>query len=123
MIAEITDGRKEWDKPVYFDEDEDYDSDWDEEYYDDDEDESWDDELSANELAIRNYIENRHAEAINPTIKQVQSRMKGVSLSTQEIINIIEGFNSDGWTFKVESIDGKQTSRSEVYANYHNTEI
>ena len=120
VIAEITDGRKEWDKPVYFDEDEDYDSDWDEEYYDDDEDESWDDELSANELAIRNYIENRHAEAINPTIKQVQSRMKGISLSSKEIIAIVEGLNSDGWTFKVESIDGKKTSRSEIYANYRN---
>ena len=120
VINEITDGRKEWDKPVYFDEDEDYDSDWDEEYYDDDEDESWDDELSANELAIRNYIENRHAEGINPTIKQVQSRMKGISLSSKEIIAIVEGLNSDGWTFKVESIDGKQTSRSEIYANYRN---
>jgi hypothetical protein len=118
VVNEITDGRKEWDKPVYFDEDEDYDSDWDEEYYDDDEDESWDDELSANELSIRNYIENRHAEGINPTVKQVQSRMKGVSLSSKEIIAIVEGLNSDGWTFKVESIDDKKTSRSEIYANY-----
>ena len=120
VIAEITDGRKEWDKPVYFDEDEDYDSDWDDECYDDDEDESWDDEESANELAIRNYIENRHAEGINPTVKQVQSRMKGVSLSSKEIIAIVEGLNSDGWTFNVEVIDNKKTSRSEVYANYRN---
>ena len=119
VIAEITDGRKEWDKPVYFDEDEDYDSDWDDECYDDDEDESWDDEESANELAIRNYIENRHAEGINPTVKQVQSRMKGISLSSKEIVAIVEGLNSDGWTFKVESIDDKKTSRSEIYANYH----
>ena len=119
VIGEITEGRREWEKPVYVDEDYDYESDWDEEYEDESED-SWDEELSANELAIRNYIENRHAEGINPTIKQVQSRMKGISLSSKEIIAIVEGLNSDGWTFKVESIDDKKTSRSEIYANYRN---
>ena len=110
VVNEITDGRKEWDKPVYFDEDEDYDSDWDEEYYDDDEDESWDDELSPNHLAIRNYIENRHAEGVEPTIKQVQSRMKGASLSTTQIIEVVEDM---GW--RVEEIDGVQRSQSSIY--------
>ena len=62
-----------------------------------------------------NYLEL----VINPTIKQVQSRMKGISLSSKEIIAIVEGLNSDGWTFKVESIDDKKTSRSEIYANYN----
>ena len=71
---------------------------------------NWDDELSANELAIRNYIENRHAEGVSPTIKQVQSRMKGVSLSTPEIIEIVEDLD-----FDVEVIDNNKTSRSEVY--------
>jgi hypothetical protein len=108
VISEITDGRKEWDKPVYFDEDEDYDSDWDEEY-DEDDSEEWNDELSADTLSIRNYIENRHAEDIKPTVKQVQSRMKGVSLSSQDIIEIAEDLG-----FNVEYIDGKQGSRSEI---------
>ena len=109
VINEITEGRKEWAKPVYVDEDCDYDSDWDEDYEDEGED-SWSDELSANELAIRNYIENRHAEGINPTVKQVQSRMKGVTLSSAEIIDIAEELD-----FTVEVIDGKQNSRSEIY--------
>ena len=110
VIGEITDGRKEWTKPVYNDEDYDYDSDWDEEYYEDEDDaEGWNDELSADSLAIRNYIENRHAEGIKPTVKQVQSRMKGVSLSSQDIIGIAEDLG-----FNVEYIDGKQGSRSEI---------
>ena len=109
VIGEITDGRKEWQKPVYVDEDYDYDSDWDEEYDESDDPEDWNDELSADALAIRNYIENRHAEGINPTVKQVQSRMKGVSLSTKDIIEIAEDLR-----FDVEHIDGAQTGRSEI---------
>ena len=104
VIGEITDGRKEWQKPVYVDEDYDYDSDWDEEYDEEDDSEDWNDELSADALAIRNYVENRHAEGINPTVKQVQSRMKGVALSTQDIIEIVEDLG-----FYVENIDGAQT--------------
>tara|TARA_Y100001938_G_scaffold12293_1_gene15359 strand:- start:4908 stop:5966 length:1059 start_codon:yes stop_codon:yes gene_type:complete len=114
VIGEITDGRKEWKKPVYVDEDYDYDYDWNEEYDEEDDSEGWDEELSADALAIRNYIENRHAEGINPTVKQVQSRMKGVSLSSQDIIEIVEDLG-----FYVENIDGhKKTSRSEISLNF-----
>ena len=60
-------------------------------------------------MVIRNYIEKRHAKGINPTVKQVQSRMKGISLSCQSIIEIIEDLE-----FNVEYIDGKQISRSEI---------
>lgn len=114
VIGEITDGRKEWEKPVYVDEDYDYDSDWDEEYDDEEESDSeeWDDELSADTLSIRNYIENRHAEGTDPTVKQVQSRMKGVLLPTQEIIEIVEGLGYD-----VEEIELKKGSRSRIYNN------
>ena len=114
VISEITDGRKEWEKPVYIDEDYDYDSDWDEEYDEDESDdpEGWNDELSADTLSIRNYIENRHAEGTDPTVKQVQSRMKGVLLPTQEIIEIVEGLGYD-----VEEIELKKGSRSRIYNN------
>jgi hypothetical protein len=32
-------------------------------------------------LAIRNYIENKHEQGEEPTLKQIQSRMKGYDLS------------------------------------------
>ena len=108
VIGEITDGRKEWEKPVYVDEDYDYDSDWDDDY-EDGEDECWDDQLSPTHLAIRNYVENRHAEGIDPTVKQVQSRLKGTSISTQEIIQVVEDM---GW--QVEEVDGKKRSYSSI---------
>jgi hypothetical protein len=110
VIGEITEGRKEWEKPVYVDEDYDYDSDWDEDYEDEDS-EDWDDEVSTNTLIIRNYVENRHDENINPTVKQVQSRMKGIEISTKEIIEIVERL---GYT--VEEIKGKKKNRSEIYS-------
>ena len=109
VIGEITDGRKEWEKPVYVDEDYDYDSDWDEEYYEDEDDgEGWNDELEVDALAMLAYIENRHAEDIVNS-KQVQSRMKGVSLSSQDIIEIAEDLDS-----MRHILDGKQGSRSEI---------
>lgn len=110
VIGEITEGRKEWEKPVYIDEDRDYDSDWDEDYEDED-GEDWDDETSTNVLIVRNYVENRHDEGINPTVKQVQSRMKGIEISTKEIIQIVEDL---GYT--VEEIKGKKKNRSEIYS-------
>ena len=110
VIGEITEGRKEWEKPVYVDEDYDYDSDWDEDYEDEDS-EDWDDEVSTNTLIIRNYVENRLDEGINPTVKQVQSRMKGIEISTKEIIEIVERL---GYT--VEEIKGKKKNRSEIYS-------
>ena len=41
------------------------------------------------ELAIRNYIENKHEQGENPTLKQIQSRMKGYNLSCSEICDIV----------------------------------
>jgi hypothetical protein len=110
VIGEITEGRREFEKPIYIDEDRDYDSDWDEDYEDED-GEDWDDETSTNVLIVRNYVENRHDEGINPTVKQVQSRMKGIEISTKEIIRIVEDL---GYT--VEEIKGKKKNRSEIYS-------
>ena len=47
-------------------------------------------ESDATRLAIRNYIENKHEDSIEPTVKQIQSRMKGTTLTSQEIIDIVE---------------------------------
>jgi len=41
------------------------------------------------ELAIRNYIENKHEEGESPTLKQIQSRMKGYELTCGEIFDIV----------------------------------
>jgi len=40
-------------------------------------------------LAIRNYIENKHEEGEFPTLKQIQSRMKGSDLTCGEIFDIV----------------------------------
>ena len=47
-------------------------------------------ESDATRLAIRNYIENKHEDSTEPTVKQIQSRMKGTTLTSQEIIDIVE---------------------------------
>lgn len=39
-------------------------------------------------LKIRNYIENKHKQGVNPTVKQIQSALKNYKLSAQEILNI-----------------------------------
>lgn len=39
-------------------------------------------------LKIRNYIENQHALGVDPTVKQIQSRMKGYDLSVDQILDI-----------------------------------
>jgi hypothetical protein len=92
VVEDITDTRKEINKPVYEankviynDDDEDYDSD----DYSDDEDEGRDylndeddydmdqtDSSDSNEvadLAIRNYIENKHEEGVRPSINHIAS--------------------------------------------------
>tara|TARA_Y100000361_G_scaffold154171_1_gene178558 strand:- start:2222 stop:3298 length:1077 start_codon:yes stop_codon:yes gene_type:complete len=93
VVADITDTRKEIDKPVYeankpiygsdYDEDDHYDD------YNDSDDQDWDDEQNENILAIRNYVENKHELGESPTLKQIQSRMKGSELTCGEILDIV----------------------------------
>ena len=93
VVADITDTRKEIDKPVYeankpiygsdSDEDDHYDD------YNDSDDQDWDDEQNENILAIRNYVENKHEVGESPTLKQIQSRMKGSELTCGEILDIV----------------------------------
>jgi len=46
-------------------------------------------------IAIRNYIENKHEVGEEPTLKQIQSRMKGYDLSCGEIYDIVESLGYD----------------------------
>jgi hypothetical protein len=94
VVSDITDTRKELNKPVYeankpiygsneIDLHDDYD--YDEDFY---EQEDW--EEDALDLSIRNYIENRLEEGVSPSLKQVQSRLKGEKISCREIAQIAE---------------------------------
>ena len=91
VIADITDTRKEIDKPIYEANKPIYGSDSDEGDYDynDSDDQDWDDEQNENVLAIRNYVENKHEVGESPTLKQIQSRMKGSELTCGEILDIV----------------------------------
>jgi hypothetical protein len=96
VVGEITE-RKQLRQPFY-----DSTGDFSDEGYDEDYDEDGDDygdaestdndsyESDATRLSIRNYIENKHEEDAEPTVKQIQSRMKGTTLTSQEIVDIVE---------------------------------
>ena len=76
-------------KPIYGSDD-DYDAccDDDDEYGDCD----CDEETDLDSLAIRNYVENKHENEQNPTLKQFQSRMQGSELTCGEILDIVRDF-------------------------------
>ena len=113
VISDITDTRKELDKPVYeankpiygSDENDDIDEDGDGDYdYDDlhgkysrrDEgdialSENYDDEDFGDQLTIRNYIENSHEDGDRVTLKSIQELMvsRGSELTCGEIFDIV----------------------------------
>ena len=68
----------------------DYDDDYDDDYGDAESTDNDSYESDATRLSIRNYIENKHEENAEPTVKQIQSRMKGTTLTSQEIVDIVE---------------------------------
>lgn len=55
---------------------------------DDGYDDAADSDLSIATLAIKNYVENKCAAGEPPTLKQIQSRMKGWEYSCEEIANV-----------------------------------
>ena len=63
-------------------------------------------------LAIRNYIENKHEDGDYPSLKQIQSRMKGESLTCKAILNIVEELG-----FYIEEQDDSPLSQWQVYPN------
>ena len=93
VVGEITE-RKQLKQPFYDStgefSDEDYDDDIELEDYENDSLDNDSYESDATRLAIRNYIENKHEDNTEPTVKQIQSRMKGTTLTSQEIVDIVE---------------------------------
>ena len=127
VVADITDTRKEINKPVYEANKPIYNDNWDE--YDDDhsfddyeiedEDEGrdylYDDDgmddfgQDADVLDIRNYVENKHNEGVEPTLKQVQGRMKDSGLTCLEVRGIVEDLG-----YSIEDDEDTPLSKSKV---------
>ena len=118
MVSDITDTKIELSKPVYEANKPIYGSDADD--YADDEDEGrdylydddgMDDDEELTHLAIRNYIENKHMEGYNPTIKHIAdlkvSRDDGLRCS--DIARLVEDLG-----FDLEENDSKTLSALEV---------
>ena len=114
VVADITDTRKELEKAVYqankpiYDSNNDASDDWDDwgemededegrDYlYDDDGmDDEWDDNATAR-LAIRNYVENKLEQGVQPSVKQIRSLqvVRNAGLNTSQVADILdqEGF-------------------------------
>ena len=89
----------EWDEP-----EDDFDA-YGEEAYDD----SWSDD-DADELEVRNYIENRQEEGVEPTLKQIQGRMKDSGLTCLQIKGLVESLG-----YGVQNDDDVSLSKSRVY--------
>ena len=119
VIADITDTRKELQKSVYqankpiYDSNEDESDDyWDEdegleELFDEGMDDDWDDTSTAR-LAIRNYVEEKLARGVQPSVKQIRSLqvVRNAGLNTAEVADILdsEGFildDADSLTDKI----------------------
>lgn len=124
VVADITDTRKELQKSVYqankpiYDSDDDFDYEenevWDEDgtlvqddVEDYDEDDVWDDTSTAR-LAIRNYVEEKLARGIQPSVKQIRSLqvVRNAGMNTSEVADILdsEGFilnDADSLTDKI----------------------
>ena len=111
VVSDISDTRKELNKPVYeankpiYGSNDDSD-DFVEDYDVDDSD--W--EQDSVRLMIRNYVENKHEQGEDPTLKQVQSRMKGETLSCREIASIVEDLG-----FEVGDDEEVPLSQQKVY--------
>lgn len=137
VVEDITDTRKEIDKPVYEankviyndDEDSDYDDDSDEDDYSDDDDEGRDylndedgmDEVTEDEsdsevadLAIRNYIENKHSDGVNPTINHISSLKvcRDTGLRCGDVALLVRDLG-----FEIERNSDKVLSELDVYSS------
>ena len=125
VVADITDTRKELEKAVYqankpiYDSNDDASDDWDDYeiededegrdylYDDDGMDDDWDDHATAR-LAIRNYVENKLEQGVQPSVKQIRSLqvVRNAGLNTAEVADILdsEGFilnDADSLTDKI----------------------
>ena len=116
VVADISDCKQELDKAVYvfnqpiYNEPSDDDGDWDDD--DDCDVDGYDDEdfdEDADMLDVRNYIENKHVEGVEPTLKQIQGRMKDSGLTCLEVKGIAESLG-----YLVEEDDAVSLSKSRV---------
>ena len=124
VVADISDCKQELDKAVYVfnqpiyneSSDDDGDCDEDDDYDDDDCDvtlpDGYDDEdfdHDADVLDVRNYVENKHVEGVEPTLKQIQGRMKDSGLTCLEVKGMVENLG-----YVVEDEDDVSLSKSRV---------
>ena len=131
VVEDITDTRKEIDKPVYeankviYNDDDDSDED---DYSDDDDegrdylnDEDGMDEVTEDEsdsevanLAIRNYIENKHSDGVNPTINHISSLKvcRDTGLRCGDVVLLVRDLG-----FEIERNSDKVLSELEVYSS------
>jgi len=115
VVADITESREELNKAVYNHNQPIYGSNDDEDCC---EDEDCDFECSEvddedyDNLAIRNYIENKHEEGEYPSLKQVQSRMKGSNLTCKDLVLLVEDLG-----FYLEELEDMPLSKWRVYPN------
>ena len=114
VVADISDCKQELNKAVYvfnqpiYNEPSDDDGDWDDDDYCEDVfDEDFDED--ADMLDVRNYIENKHVEGVEPTLKQIQGRMKDSGLTCLEVKGIAESLG-----YSVEDDDEVSLSKSRV---------
>ena len=70
------------------------------------------DDSDFDNLAIRNYVENKHEDGEFPSLKQIQSRMKGSNLTCANILYIVEELG-----FYVETDEDVPQSKWQVYPN------
>ena len=116
VVADISETREELNKAVYSHNQPIYGSSTDDENCCDNEDcpcDSYEvDDDDYDNLAIRNYIENKHEDGDYPSLKQIQSRMKGTNLTCKTILDIVEELG-----FYVESDEDNAMSSWQVYPN------
>ena len=114
VVADITDTRQELNKAVYNYNQPIYGSSDEDELCDEDCgcDEYEVDDSDFDNLAIRNYVENKHEDGEFPSLKQIQSRMKGSNLTCANILYIVEELG-----FYVETDEDVPQSKWQVYPN------
>jgi hypothetical protein len=120
VVADITDSRVQIDQAVYEANKPIYGSNFDnEEAFDDENDSSWEEmgeetlreaeeeDLDMVDLAIRNYVENKHDQGINPTIKNIADTKacRDENVRCKDIVCIVAGLG-----FEVERNENKVLS-------------
>lgn len=86
VVSDITPDRKEIPDAVYDNDSPECDPECDAESEDSSSDEDENDFVN---LKIRNYIDTKHSIGEYPTVKQIQSRMKGYNFSVDQILDIV----------------------------------